>query len=95
MNAGISVLRKYMHKPHSKMPFKSTRISLYMRNNTAHAHGLTRFSNVKCFYCMTLGHTSNVYYYKKLHLNMLPLNIDDINQTRPLKICEIALEGGE
>ena len=32
---------------------------------------VNKFANVECFYCMTKGHTSNVCYYRKLHLNML------------------------
>ena len=47
---------------------------------------LNKFANVECFYCMTKGHTSNVYYYRKLHLNMLPLDYFETNQPRPRKV---------
>ena len=47
---------------------------------------VNKFANVECFYCMTKGHTSNVCFYKKLHLNMLPLDYLETNQLRPRKL---------
>ena len=47
---------------------------------------INKFANVECFYCMTKGHTSNVCYYRKLHLNMLPVNYNVTNQPRPKKV---------
>ena len=41
-------------------------------------HPRNKFANVECFYCMKLGHTSNVCFYRRLHLNMLPVNYFDI-----------------
>ena len=47
---------------------------------------INKFTNVECFYCMTKGHTSNVCYYRRLHLNMLPVNYNVTNQPRPRKV---------
>ena len=47
---------------------------------------VNKFTNVECFYCMTKGHTSNVCFYRKLHLNMLPLDYLETNQPRPIKV---------
>ena len=47
---------------------------------------VNNFANVECFYCMTKGHTSNVCYYRKLHLNMLPMDYFETNQPRPRKV---------
>ena len=47
---------------------------------------VNKFANVECFYCMTKGHTSNVCFYRKLHLNMLPLDYLKTNQPRSRKI---------
>ena len=45
-----------------------------------------KFANVEYFYCMTKGHTSNVYFYTRLHLNLLPLDYLETNQPRPRKV---------
>ena len=45
-----------------------------------------RFANVECFYCMTKGHTSNVCFYRRLHLQLLPLDYFETNQPRPIKV---------
>ena len=45
-----------------------------------------KFANIEYFYYMTKGHTSNVYFYRKLHLNLLPLDYLKINQPRPRKV---------
>ena len=55
-----------------------TRKAYYPRKN--------KFANVVCFYCMTKGHTSNICFYRKLHLNMLPLDYLETNQPRPRKV---------
>lgn len=47
---------------------------------------VNKFTNVMCFYCMIKGHTSNVCFYRKLHLNMLPMDYLDANQPRPRKV---------
>ena len=47
---------------------------------------INKFTNVECFYCMTKGHTSNVCYYRKFHLNMLPMDYHETNQPRPRKV---------
>ena len=47
---------------------------------------VNKFANVKCFYCMIKGHTSNVCFYRKLHMNMLPMNYLKTNQPRPTKV---------
>ena len=47
---------------------------------------INKFINVECFYCMTKGHTNNVCYYRKLHLNMLPMDYLETNQPRPRKV---------
>ena len=47
---------------------------------------VNKFMNVECFYCMIKGHTSNVCYYRKLHLNMLPMDYLETNQPRPRKV---------
>ena len=86
MNAEFYAPRMYMHMPHLKMSSRNVRTNLYKRNNASHAHGRNRFTNVRCFYRMTLGHTSNVCYYKKLHMNLLSKDFGDVNQPRPLKV---------
>ena len=45
-----------------------------------------KFVNVECFYCMTKGHTSNVCFYRKLHLKMLPLDYLETNKPRSRKV---------
>ena len=45
-----------------------------------------KFSNIEFFYCMTKGHTSNVCFYRRLHLNLLPLDYRESNQPRPRKV---------
>ena len=65
----------------------------YVPQNTRHVpctrkayHSrVNKFTNVECFYYMTKGHTSNVCYYRKLHLNMLPLDYFETNKPRPKK----------
>ena len=52
----------------------------------SYASRLNRFVNVKCFYCMTFMHSSNVCYYRRLHLQLLPLDYLETNQPRPLKV---------
>ena len=47
---------------------------------------INKLANVECFYCMNKGHTSNVCYYRKLHLNILPVNYNETNQPRPRKV---------
>ena len=47
---------------------------------------VNKFANIECFYCMMKGHTSNVCYYRKLHLNMLPLDYFETNPPRPRKV---------
>ena len=47
---------------------------------------INKLANVECFYCMIKGHTSNVCYYRKLYLNMLPVNYNVTNQPRPRKV---------
>ena len=44
-----------------------------------------KFTNVECFYCMTKGHTSNVCFYRRLHLNLLPLDYLKTHKPRPNK----------
>ena len=45
-----------------------------------------KFANVKCLYCMNKGHSSNVYFYRKLHLQLLPSNYFETNKPRPIKV---------
>ena len=45
-----------------------------------------KFANVKYFYCMIKGHSSNVCFYRKLHLQLLPLDYFEINKPRPIKV---------
>ena len=45
-----------------------------------------KFTNVECFYCMTKGHTSNVCFYRRLHLNLLPLDYLETHKPRPNKV---------
>ena len=47
---------------------------------------INKFANVECFYCMTKCHTSNVCFYRRLHLNMLPLDYLETNQPRPRNV---------
>ena len=49
-------------------------------------HLRNKFANVECFYCMTKGQTSNVCFYRKLYLNMLPVDYFETNQPRPRKV---------
>ena len=45
-----------------------------------------KFTNVECFYCMTKGHSSNVYFYRKLHLQLLPSDYFKTNKPRPRNV---------
>ena len=65
-------------------PLQNTRHILHTKK--AYHPRINKFANVECFYCMTKGHTSNVCFYKKLHLNMLPLDYLETNQLRPRKL---------
>ena len=56
----------------------------YVRNS--HSLRVNKFANIECFYCMTKGHTSNVCFYKRLHLNLLLLDYLKTNQPRPRKV---------
>ena len=47
---------------------------------------VNKFANVKCFYCMTKGHSSNVCFYRKLHLQLPPSDYFETNQPRPRKV---------
>ena len=72
-------------KSYRKHPLpQNTRHVPYTRK-TYHPR-VNKFANVECFYCMTKGHTSNVCYYRKLHLNMLPMDYLETNQPRPRKV---------
>ena len=62
---------------------QNTRHVLYTRK--AYHPRVNKFANVKCFYCIIKGHTSNVCFYRKLHLNMLPLDYLETNQPGPRK----------
>ena len=72
-------------KNYRKHPLlQNTRHVPYIRK--AYHSRVNKFANVECFYYMTKGHTSNVYYYRKLHLNMLPMDYLETNQSRPRKV---------
>ena len=72
-------------KSYRKHPLpQNTRHISYTRK--AYHPRVNKFANVECFYCMTKGHTSNVCYYRKLHLNMLPMDYLETNQPRPRKV---------
>ena len=72
-------------KSYRKHPLpQNTRHVSYTRK--AYHPRVNKFANVECFYCMTKGHTSNVCYYRKLHLNMLPMDYLETNQPRPRKV---------
>ena len=72
-------------KGYRKYPLpQNTRHVSYTRK--AYHPRVNKFTNVECFYCMTKGHTSNIYFYRKLHLNMLPLDYLETNQPRPRKV---------
>ena len=72
-------------KSYRKHPLpQNTRHVSYTRK--AYHSRVNKFENVECFYCMTKGHTSNVCFYRKLHLNMLPLDYLETNQPRPRKV---------
>ena len=45
-----------------------------------------RFAKIKCFYCMKFGYTNNMCYYKKLHLNLLPMDYFESHKPRPNKV---------
>lgn len=72
-------------KSYRKHPLSQNR--MHVSNHRKAYHPRTnKFANVKCFYCMTKGHTSNVCYYRKLHFNLLPMDYLETNQPRPRKI---------
>ena len=58
----------------------------FMHVKNSYAPRFNKFANVQCFYCMTLGHASNVCYYRKLHLQLFPLDYHETNQLRPFKV---------
>ena len=76
-----SITHKRYRKPY--VP-QNTRHVSYTRK--AYHPRVNKFANVECFYCMTKGHTSNVCFYRKLHLNMLPMDYLETNQPRPRKV---------
>ena len=51
-------------------------------SHTRNSYSLRRnkFANVEYFYCMTKGHTSNMCFYRRLHLNLLSLDYLETNQ---------------
>ena len=69
--------RKY-HTPQNTKHVSYTRKAYHPRVN--------KFVNVECFYCMTKGHTSNVCFYRSLHLQFFPLAYIETNQPRPTKV---------
>ena len=44
-----------------------------------------RFAKIRCFYYMKLGHTNNVCYYIKFHLNLIPKDYFEIKKLDQLK----------
>ena len=68
-----------MHPPSQHTRHVShTRRAYYPKRN--------KFVNVEYFYCMTKGYTSNVCFYRRLHLNLLPLDYLETHKPRPNKV---------
>ena len=67
-----------IYKNHS-LPQHIRHVS-HTRNS--YSHRRNKFANVEYFYCMTKGHTSNVCFYRRLHLNLLPSDYLETNQPR-------------
>ena len=68
-------------KSYKKYPLpQNTRHVSYTRNS--YSPRRNQFSNVEYFYCMTKGHTSNVCFYRRLGLNLLPSDYLETNQPR-------------
>ena len=65
-------------QPQHQMHVSHTRKSYFLRRN--------KFANVESFYCITKGHTSNVCFYRRLHLNLLPFDYLETNQPRQKKV---------
>ena len=57
---------------HFRTRFPSRRYVQHFHAKSAYALRHNRFANVRYLYYMRLGHTSNVCYYRILHLNLLP-----------------------
>ena len=47
---------------------------------------VNKFANIEYFYCITKGHCSNVYFYRKLHLQLLHSDYFETNKPRTIKI---------
>ena len=71
---------------HFRTHFASRRYVQHFYGKSTYIQRYIRFTNVKYFYCMRLGYTSNVYYYRKLHLNILPKDYFETNQPTPIKV---------
>ena len=68
--------RKHLPPQHTRH-VSHTRKAYYPRIN--------KFVNVECFYFMTKGHSSNICFYRKLYLQLLPSYYFETNQLRPRK----------
>ena len=85
--------QKFMHYCDCKMhthttPFMSRKTTNHLSHNSFSKVGRqNKFSKTKCFYCMKFGHTNNVCYYRKLHLNLLPMDYFESHKSRPNKVC--------
>lgn len=84
--------QKLMHNYFCEMHAHSRPI-IYRKATNHHNHAKlvyvgrqNKFSNIKCFYCMKLGHINNVCYYRLLHLSLLSKNYFEINKSRPTKV---------
>ena len=66
------------HIPQNTRYVSYTRKTYHPRRN--------KFANIKCFYYITKGYSSNVCFYRRLHLKLLPLDYLEANQPRPRKV---------
>ena len=68
-------------------PFISRKTTNHLSNDSFSKVGRqNKISKTKCFYCMKFGHTNNVCYYRKLHLNLLPMDYFESHKPRPNKV---------
>ena len=83
--------QKFMHYCDCEMhthtrPFMSRKTTNHLSYDSFSKVGRqNKFSKAKCFYYMKFGHTNNVCYYRKLHLNLLPMDYFKSHKPRPNK----------
>ena len=84
--------QKFMHycdcevHTHSRLIVSRKAINHHNYAKLAYVGGQNRSTKIKCFYWMKFENTNNVYYYRQLHLNILPIDYFKSHKPRPIKV---------